>query len=72
METTLRYDIVRKQNDQAIIWLEAAADLEAAESRVKELLSFWPGEYQVFDQQTQQLVKALSSAESPADLTAGS
>lgn len=51
-----RYDILRKENEKALIWLEDAADLELAESRVKELISFWPGEYQVFDVHTKQMV----------------
>lgn len=51
-----RYDILRKENEKALIWLEDAADLELAESRVKELISFWPGEYQVFDVSTKQMV----------------
>jgi hypothetical protein len=57
-----RYDILRKQNGQSLIWLEDASDLETAESRVKELLSFWPGEYQVFDLQTKQMVLNLGAA----------
>lgn len=51
-----RYDILRKENEKALIWLEDVADLELAESRVKELISFWPGEYQVFDVSTKQMV----------------
>jgi hypothetical protein len=39
-----------------LIWLEDATDLEVAESRIKELISFWPGEYQVFDLLTKQMV----------------
>lgn len=51
-----RYDILRKHDEKSLIWLEDAADLNLAESRVKQLLSFWPGEYQVFDVQTKQMV----------------
>jgi hypothetical protein len=56
-----RYDILRKHNEKSLIWLEEAADLEWAELRVKELLSFWPGEYQVFDLQTKQVVLNAAS-----------
>lgn len=51
-----RYDILRKENGKSLIWLEDATDLEVAESRIKELISFWPGEYQVFDLLTKQMV----------------
>lgn len=56
MEPGRRYDILRKNSEEAVIFLEGVADLDAAESRVKELLSFWPGDYQIFDLQTKQIV----------------
>ena len=46
METSRRYDIVRRENEKAAFWLEGAPELGAANSRVEELPSFWPGEYQ--------------------------
>ncbi len=49
METTRRYDIVRRESEKAIFWLEGVPELSVAKSRVEELQSFWPGEYQVFD-----------------------
>jgi len=49
------YDIVRKDGEK-LLWLEDAADLESAESRIQELTSFWPGEFQVMDQQNHRLV----------------
>ena len=49
------YDIVRKDGEQ-LLWLEDAADLDSAESRIRELTSFWPGEFQVMDQQNHGLV----------------
>jgi hypothetical protein len=54
------YDIVRKEGGK-LLWLEDAADLDSAESRIRQLTSFWPGEFQVMDQQNHQLV-----AENPA------
>ena len=62
-----RYDILRKHNETSLIWLEEAADLELAENRVKELLSFWTCEYQVFDLETKQVV--LNSASRLANQT---
>lgn len=55
-----RYDILRKENEKSLIWLEGAMDLQGAESRVKELISFWPGEYQIFDVRTKQMVLNLA------------
>jgi hypothetical protein len=56
MESNRRYDIVRKESEKALFWLEGAPELSAAKSRVAELLSFWPGEYQIFDLETKQVV----------------
>ena len=56
-----RYDILRKQNGTSLIWLEDTNDLQLAESRVKELISFWPGEYQIFDLQTKQAVLNIAA-----------
>ena len=49
------YDIVRKEG-QKLLWLEDAADLDSAASRIQELSSFWPGEFQVMDQQNHLMV----------------
>ena len=56
MESNRRYDIVRKESEEALFWLEGAPELSAAKARVAELLSFWPGEYQIFDLATKQVV----------------
>ena len=61
METTRRYDIVRRESEKAVFWLEGAAELGAAKSRVDELLAFWPGEYQIYDLETKQVVLTRSS-----------
>ena len=61
METTRRYDIVRRESEKAIFWLEGVPELSVAKSRVQELLSFWPGEYQIFDLETKQVVLTRSS-----------
>jgi hypothetical protein len=63
-----RYDIVRKEKDKSAIWLEAASDLNTAESRIEELTSFWPGEFQIMDQKNHQMVEKIIS---PSDDTQG-
>jgi hypothetical protein len=60
MDTRRRYDIVRKESEKAIYWLEGAPELSVAKARVEELLSFWPGEYQIFDLETKQAVLTAS------------
>jgi hypothetical protein len=50
------YDIVRQEDDNSAIWLEAVSDLDAAESRIQELVSFWPGEFQIMDQHNHRIV----------------
>jgi hypothetical protein len=53
------YDIVRKDRDKSAIWLETATNLNTAESRIEELSSFWPGEFQIMDQQNHQVVDRI-------------
>jgi hypothetical protein len=60
-----QYDIVRKEDDTRSVWLESTADLSAAESRIEELTSFWPGEFQVVDQQTHRIVAKVASPSLP-------
>lgn len=52
------YDIIRKENESRLLWLESAEDLESAKSRIRELTSFWPGEFQVLDRDSYQIVAA--------------
>jgi hypothetical protein len=61
METSRRYDIVRRESEKAVFWLEGAPELSIAKSRVEELLAFWPGEYQIFDLETKQVVLTTSA-----------
>ena len=56
MDTSRRFDIVRRENEKAVFFLEGALELSAAKSRVEQLLSFWPGQYQIFDLETKQAV----------------
>lgn len=60
MENSRRFDIVRRENEKAMFWLEGAPELSVARSRVEELLSFWPGEYQIFDLETNSVVLSTS------------
>jgi len=55
------YDIVRKEDNKSAIWLEAAPDLNTAESRIHELASFWPGEFQIIDRENYQIVEKIVS-----------
>lgn len=69
MDKRRRYDIVRRESEKAIYWLEGAPELSAAKSRVEEILSFWPGEYQIFDLETKELVLTTSAlCRPPAEL----
>ena len=67
MDTSRRYDIVRREGEKAAFWLEGAPELSAAKSRVEELLSFWPGEYQIFDLKTKQAVLTTSALSAVPD-----
>jgi hypothetical protein len=60
-----QYDIVRKEDDTRSVWLESASDLGAAESRIEELTSFWPGEFHVVDRQTHRIVARAASPSLP-------
>jgi hypothetical protein len=59
MEPT-RYDILRRE-DHAAIWLETSLDLHAAKSRIKQIVSFWPGRYEVVEHQSQRIVAAVAA-----------
>lgn len=51
-----RFDIVRKLKERRLLWLEEAEDLESAKSRMQELASVWPGEFEVMDRGSHQVV----------------
>jgi hypothetical protein len=61
MDKSRRYDIIRRESEKAAFWLEGAPELSVAKSRVEELLSFWPGEYQIFDLETKEVVLTSSA-----------
>jgi hypothetical protein len=55
------YDIVREEGTKGSVWLEAASDLNTAESRIDELASFWPGKFQIMDQRNHEARASLRS-----------
>ena len=63
-------DIIRVQSDETLLWMEAADNLTDAKFRVRELILNSPGEYIVYDRETQRLVSLFSPRPSPpsADL----
>ena len=54
------YDILRRQHNAAI-WLETSPDLHTAKARIKKIVSFWPGQYEVVDHQSQRIVASIST-----------
>lgn len=63
-----QYDIVRKDQNHYAVWLESAADLTAAESRIEELTTVWPGgEFQVIDQKSHQVVARVDTPPEDGD-----
>ncbi len=54
------FDLLRK-DPEGFIWLEAATDLELARKRLRELASYSPGEYVLFDHTSQQTIEKVSS-----------
>jgi hypothetical protein len=56
-----QYDILRREKNKAAIWLETSADLTTARFRIKQIISFWPGTYQVVERDSQRIVAAVGS-----------
>lgn len=52
---TPQYDILKKEG-LAVVWIEASSDIDAAESRIKELARQFSGEYVIFDQRLGQMI----------------
>jgi hypothetical protein len=55
------FDLLRRDPDGSFIWLEAAADLAQARTRLRELASRNPGDYVLFDHTRQETVEKFSS-----------
>jgi hypothetical protein len=54
------FDLLRRDPDGSFIWLEAAADLGLARTRLHELASRIPGEYVLFDHTCQRTIEKIS------------
>jgi hypothetical protein len=65
---SIRYDILRRE-DHATIWLESLTDLHAAKSRIQQIVSFWPGRYDVIENQSQRVVATMAPSHLHAPLT---
>jgi len=58
----MQYDILRREKGNAAVWLETLADLNTARFRIKQIVSFWPGRYEVVEHQSQRIVAVASRA----------
>jgi hypothetical protein len=56
----LAYDIFKK-DAAALVWVEAAKDLESAKKRLEELAHRCEAEFLIFDQHTQQIVASVNT-----------
>src|SRR3981081_4220510 len=56
-----RYDILKREKNKGAIWLETSADLTTARYRIKQIISFWPGRYEVVERESQRIVAAVGS-----------
>lgn len=52
---TPQYDILKKEG-LAVVWIEASSDIDAAGSRIKELVRQFSSEYVIFDQRLGQMI----------------
>jgi hypothetical protein len=55
------FDILKKIDALNFEWVGAAADLQTAVARIKDLQARSPGEYVVFSQDAQQIVARFNS-----------
>jgi len=58
MREPVPYDIFKRDDSGALVWVQAAPDLDAATEKIKELMegSGGGGKYIVFNQQTQEMI----------------
>jgi hypothetical protein len=56
------FDLLRRDPDGSFIWIEAAADLVLARTRLRELASHAPGEYVLFDHTIQKTIEKVSNS----------
>jgi hypothetical protein len=55
------YDILKK-DAAALVWIEAAEDLECAKLRIKQLAARCEAEYIIFDQRSSEVVARLDAS----------
>ena len=66
---SLGYDILIKDSDGGLIWVEAVADLSSARRRVMDFAVVRPGVYIVFSQWDEQVVAEFTLLDSGSDNT---
>jgi hypothetical protein len=64
---TPQYDILKKEG-LAVVWIEASSDIDAAESRIKELARQFSGEYVIFDQRLGQMIANVDGRPSRGEI----
>lgn len=63
------FDLLKRDADGNVIWIEAAADLRSAHIRLQELALASPGSYLIFDQEHQVTVEEISNRAKAATTT---
>ena len=56
MREPVPYDIFKRDDSGALVWVQAAPDLDAATEKIRELMESSGGKYIVFNQQTQEVI----------------
>jgi hypothetical protein len=56
-------DLLKRHADGSSTWIDAVHDIQTARSRLEQLCAASPGDYFVFDQNSQQIVVQLSTPE---------
>ena len=59
--SSLSLDIFKEDMSGNPVWIDAVGNLESARSRLRQLVSVFPGEYFVFDQRSRRIVVRLGS-----------
>jgi hypothetical protein len=63
------FDILRKQENGSLVWLEASSDIRTAKSCTEQLGASSPGKYLIFDHKKQGIVAEIAT-KTPTTLTA--
>lgn len=62
MGSCVRYEIYLRLSSGDLVWVEAAANIEQATSRIAELASVEHGDYALFDSETSGFLKSSNGA----------